>query len=126
MGPVGSARARASSPDRYGDVPYSVRRAESRRLCRHRQRHQSAQHPLLRQRPDEAALQLVKSGRTVASSSITCTFEPTTSPRVLLVPIMPDGYSAQQLNQMKSTVDANLADYRYRIYPGGLKPYLVG
>ena len=35
---------------------------------------------------------------------------------------MPDGYSAQQLNQMKSTVDANLADYRYRIYPGGLTP----
>ncbi|MFN8594771.1 MAG: hypothetical protein U0559_01100 [Anaerolineae bacterium] len=49
----------------------------------------------------------------MASSDQSITFEPTTSPRVLLIPIMPDGYSAQQLRQMKSTVDANLADYRY-------------
>ena len=73
--------------------------------------------------PTEASLKIVKSGRVVASSNQSVTFERTTSPRVLLVPIMPDGYSAQQLNQMKSTVDANLADYRYRIYPGGLEPF---
>ena len=64
----------------------------------------------------------MKGGRTVASSSITVQYEPASSPRVLLVPIMPDGYSPQLLNAMKATVDANLADYRYRIYPGGLTP----
>jgi hypothetical protein len=73
--------------------------------------------------PTNVRLELTTAGRTVASSNQSVTFEPTTSPRVLLVPIMPDGYSAQQLNQMKSTVDANLADYRYRIYPGGLQPF---
>jgi hypothetical protein len=72
--------------------------------------------------PVEATLQVVKGGRVVAAASITVQYEPATSPRVLLVPIMPDGYSAQQLNDLKSTVDANLADYRYRIYPGGLTP----
>ncbi len=49
-------------------------------------------------------------------------YEAASAPRVLLVPIMPDGYSPQMLNAMKATVDANLADYRYRIYPGGLNP----
>ena len=73
--------------------------------------------------PTNVRLELTTAGRTVASSDQSITFEPTTSPRVLLIPIMPDGYSAQQLNQMKSTVDANLADYRYRIYPGGLQPF---
>jgi hypothetical protein len=73
--------------------------------------------------PTDVRLELTTGGRTVASSNQSVTFERTTSPRVLLIPIMPDGYSAQQLNQMKSTVDANLADYRYRIYPGGLQPF---
>ena len=73
--------------------------------------------------PTNVHYELTTAGRVVASSDQSITFEPTTSPRVLLIPIMPDGYSAQQLNQMKSTVDANLADYRYRIYPGGLEPY---
>jgi hypothetical protein len=72
--------------------------------------------------PTEASLQLVKGGRTVASASITVQYEPASAPRVLLVPIMPDGYSPQLLNDMKATVDANLADYRYRIYPGGMTP----
>jgi hypothetical protein len=73
--------------------------------------------------PTDVHLELTTSGRVVASSDQSVAFERTTAPRVLLIPIMPDGYSAQQLNQMKSTVDANLADYRYRIYPGGLQPF---
>ena len=73
--------------------------------------------------PTNVHYELTTAGRTVASSDQSITFEPTTSPRVLLIPIMPDGYTGQQLNQMKSTGDANLADYRYRIYPGGLDPY---
>ncbi len=73
--------------------------------------------------PTNVHYELTTAGRVVASSDQSITFERTTSPRVLLIPIMPDGYTAQQLNQMKSTVDANLADYRYRIYPGGLEPY---
>ena len=72
--------------------------------------------------PTEARLEIVKSGRVVAALAINETFRPASAANVLLVPIMPDGYSAQQLNQMKSTVDANLADYRYRIFPGGLNP----
>jgi hypothetical protein len=72
--------------------------------------------------PTEARLEIVKSGRVVAALSINETFRPASAPRVLLVPIMPDGYSAQMLNGLKATVDANLADYRYRIYPGGLTP----
>jgi len=72
--------------------------------------------------PTEATLELVKAGRTVASASITVNYEAASAARVLLIPIMPDGYSPQLLNDMKATIDANLADYRYRIYPGGLTP----
>ena len=41
-------------------------------------------------------------------------------PVVLLVPIMPDGYTARQLNDMKGAVDANKADFERRILPGGI------
>lgn len=41
---------------------------------------------------------------------------------ILLVPIMQVGYSSADLNNFKAEVNANLADFSSRIYPGGLKP----
>ncbi len=69
-----------------------------------------------------AQFELRKGGFQVAVASTSATFQATTRPRVLLVPIMADGYTSAQLNTLKTNVDAVLADYRYRIYPGGILP----
>ena len=41
---------------------------------------------------------------------------------ILLVPIMPMGFTNAQLTAFKASVDANIADFSSRIYPGGLNP----
>jgi len=65
---------------------------------------------------------LRSNGRLVAVWNSTATFEAATPVRALLVPIMPDGYTPAMYQQMRSTVDAALADYRSRILPGGAAP----
>ncbi len=69
-----------------------------------------------------AQFELRKGGYQVAVATRSATFQATTTPRVLLVPIMADGYTSAQLNTLKTNVDAVLGDYRYRIYPGGILP----
>lgn len=65
---------------------------------------------------------LRQNGRQVASTSMGVSFNDAKPVRVLIVPIMPDGYTAQQLRDFKATVDGGLADYRFRIFPGGVEP----
>ena len=70
----------------------------------------------------DVRFKLSTNGRDVATWSSTATFEPATPVRALLVPIMPDGYTPQMFVQMKSKVEAAMADYRRRILPGGAAP----
>lgn len=122
MGPVGSASRFPYARSITATIPYAVGTPNAARYADIVNAVNLPNVIYYGTGPTEATLQLVKGGRTVASASITVQYEQASSPRVLLIPIMPDGYSAQMLNDMKSVVDANLADYRYRIYPGGLTP----
>ena len=61
-------------------------------------------------------------GRLVANTSYPVYFRDAKPVQILLVPIMPDGYTAQQLRDFIASVNTNLTDYRFRIFPGGVKP----
>lgn len=122
MGPVGSATRFPYARSITATIPYAVGTPNAARYADIDNAVNLPNVIYYGTGPTEASLQLVKGGRTVASAAITVQYEPASSPRVLLIPVMPDGYSSQMLNDMKATVDANLADYRYRIYPGGLTP----
>jgi hypothetical protein len=122
MGPVGSATRFPYARSITATIPYAVGTPNDARYADIDNAVNLPNVIYYGTGPTEASLQLVKGGRTVAAASITVQYEAASSARVLLVPIMPDGFSPQLLNDMKALVDANLADYRYRIYPGGLTP----
>jgi hypothetical protein len=67
-------------------------------------------------------MNLRANGRVAASASFPATFKELARARVLLVPIVPDTFSGAQIDAFKTSVSGNLADYRTRIFPGGLEP----
>lgn len=71
-------------------------------------------------------MELKANGRTAAATTFEQTFAPASRGQVLLVPLVPAGLNGDQINAFKASVDANLADYRYRIYPGGMVPVWSG
>ncbi len=67
-------------------------------------------------------MQLHANGRTAAATSFPATFAAGAWPRVLLIAIVPDTFSGAQINAFKRSISGSLADYRTRIFPGGLEP----
>ncbi len=67
----------------------------------------------------QVATVLKRRDQAVASASRTFTFEPNRHLRVLLIPIMWEGYTDTQLQTMKTNVDRQLDDLRRRLMPLG-------
>lgn len=65
-------------------------------------------------------MELLARGRVAAAAARTDTIAPANRGKVLLVPIMQAGYTPAMLTTLKAQIEASLADYRYRIYPGGI------
>lgn len=64
---------------------------------------------------------LLKNGSAlVASTSLDVDVAPADPLRLLLVPVVPDGMSTADVMAMRAMVEPSLADFRTRIFPGGI------
>ena len=64
-------------------------------------------------------VRLLAAGKVVAQGSVTRDFGPNYPLNVLLIPIMPNGYTSQDLNTLKTNVAKGWGDLRTRLLPNG-------
>lgn len=66
---------------------------------------------------------LLKYRSTIATStSFEVDVAPTDPIRMLLVPVVPATMSTTMINQWLDSIEPNLADFRWRVFPGGIAP----